>query len=1188
MICVYDVGENHYDRLGSCVLTPIKGSHRQIAGGSYELTLEHPIDAGGKWTHLQNGAILKVPVPEETIEDAMEGLAADIYRTVAEAELREEPSEPQRINYGEWNPSNSYTVGSKVTCSGWNHRNWQCTFYDETSPQTYVPPYNNNSWWKQIADYTSGSPVIVKLPAGETLYLVEAGEGWYQVITPYGVQGYIKADKVEFVKHVEPGEITSHVITEQLFRITEVDIDNEANKVTVKARHVSYDLNGILCEDMEISQASAAMAISRIAQGLMMDYNGAIATNLTDTAGTYTQSIKGRNGGFCLLDPDRGVLPAFGAMLKRDNWDVFIMKKKHTDRGYRIRYGKNAKGINWQRKVQDLVTRVVPVAKNEDGSNLYLPEKWVDSTHIGEYPTVIMEWLRVDGQVGKDDGTGTDTVWTAENLYTEMRTKAGERFSVDKVDIPAEEVTVNFEQLGDTAEYPWMRERETILLYDKIQAIDERIGLRMDLYVTEIEYDIIRQKVTGVKLSNTDSYRERTVTGFNVQDNSITPRKLTDEVKDSFMASAVGVMPNYANANTWKPNTASTEGYVQKGEGNENKVWATNGNGEPGWRTPGTYSLPLATDGTRGGVQIGYTQSGKNYPVQLDGEKMYVNVPWSQRPVVDNLTSTDTDKSLSANQGKVLNDTKFDKTGGTVYNSARETPLSIKSNSGTAYIGFINSSDEYNGWLYITSGHKAGAYYNSGFHHFALESDAVKSISRSGTTFTATRCDGTTFTFDQQDTNTWRGIQNNLTSTSTTDSLSAAMGKKLNDEKLPYTGGTLKGSTDTPLYIQSGNSQRAFIGFKQQDGTVNGYMYATEANKAGLYYNSAYHHFAWESEAIKNITRSGTTFTVTRCDGTTFTFTQQDTDTKSSYALTDVALTWSGSYTGGDYMLIHNGETGSGGGALFRAINRANTAAWVDNEHKWVRIGGDTLSGNLTVQYGGDACVYAINSNTSSTVILDAGSGQEHGIWTRGYYNGSSFVSSPQWMIYRNGAGTIIANGQAMALRDRGNGSDITARYSSGGVSSFSYGCVWNGYQITYISKADMQSQIRRPMTGDTDHTPSDTNTCLSAAAGYELAHGYARDNRVKYFNLSPAASTTVEIKSANSGYVVIWRLGTVSTYGIKFGTGTSVVNMLLSGTDYCSVTDNMQTVTIKNTHSSSNLRGFIFSNSYPGIGTDD
>ena len=41
------------------------------------------------------------------------------------------------------------------------------------------------------------------------------------------------------------------------------------------------------------------------------------------------------------------------------------------------------------------------------------------------------------------------------------------------------------------------------------------------------------------------------------------------------------------------------------------------------------YSLPLAADGTRGGIQLGFTQSGRNYPVQLSGEKAYVNVPWT-------------------------------------------------------------------------------------------------------------------------------------------------------------------------------------------------------------------------------------------------------------------------------------------------------------------------------------------------------------------------------------------------------------------------------------------------------------------------------------------------------------------------------------------------------------------------------
>ena len=40
------------------------------------------------------------------------------------------------------------------------------------------------------------------------------------------------------------------------------------------------------------------------------------------------------------------------------------------------------------------------------------------------------------------------------------------------------------------------------------------------------------------------------------------------------------------------------------------------------------YSLPLATASVRGGAKIGYEENGKNYPVELASEKMFVNVPW--------------------------------------------------------------------------------------------------------------------------------------------------------------------------------------------------------------------------------------------------------------------------------------------------------------------------------------------------------------------------------------------------------------------------------------------------------------------------------------------------------------------------------------------------------------------------------
>lgn len=40
------------------------------------------------------------------------------------------------------------------------------------------------------------------------------------------------------------------------------------------------------------------------------------------------------------------------------------------------------------------------------------------------------------------------------------------------------------------------------------------------------------------------------------------------------------------------------------------------------------YSLPVADSIVRGGIKLGYAQNGRNYPVVLNQEKAYVNVPW--------------------------------------------------------------------------------------------------------------------------------------------------------------------------------------------------------------------------------------------------------------------------------------------------------------------------------------------------------------------------------------------------------------------------------------------------------------------------------------------------------------------------------------------------------------------------------
>ena len=543
MISLFDADNTTFEGNGDVVLQPTKCSHRQVAAGKYDLTMIHPIDAGGKWMHIVPEAIIRAPVPEETIENAFSGLDVDLYRTTTGAALRSGPSEPTAITYQQWNPNGDYSVGTKVSVYGWDHRNYQYNQWDGSSAQTQVPPYNN-SWCVAIADYTSGSPILVNLKSGTDLYYVSGPDsGWYKMSTTYGLEGYIKASQVEFVRHLTPAETQPRTIREQLFRIKTVVPDSEKMTITVTAEHVSYDMSGVLIKDADIHQKNPAAALAWIQQAQMMDYQGTIATNMTsDNDGTYTGEIKGKNLTYTLLDPDKGIVKKYDAMYRRDNWDVFVMRKTNENRGFQLRYGKNMVGVNWKIRSDSLVTRVVPVAKAEDGSDLYLDlngHEWVDSPLISNYPVIRMERIKVDGQVGKDDGTETDTKWTEQTLRAHMQEKAEKRFTVDKADLLVHDVTIDFEMMGDTEEYQALKGLEKVLMYDQVVAINTRIGLSVTVEVSEIEFDCIRKKVTALKLTNVNRYGGRSVSGFNVFNNSITEDKLTDDVTDAINADAV-------------------------------------------------------------------------------------------------------------------------------------------------------------------------------------------------------------------------------------------------------------------------------------------------------------------------------------------------------------------------------------------------------------------------------------------------------------------------------------------------------------------------------------------------------------------------------------------------------------------------------------------------------------------------
>lgn len=245
------------------------------------------------------------------------------------------------------------------------------------------------------------------------------------------------------------------------------------------------------------------------------------------------------------------------------------------------------------------------------------------------------------------------------------------------------------------------------------------------------------------------------------------------------------------------------------------------------------YSLPTATSSVLGGVKTGanITNNSGVLSVTADNVKDALGyTPPEQdtntwRPVVNNLTSSATDQSLAANQGKILNESKAAMIVLTNENlNDVVTPGFYSSGGGNNVTNKPSNVDNF-GLIVI---HQAsGNYYTQIVYS---DSAAYRRHCVNGT-WSGWVQDKLT------DTDTWRGIQNNLTSDSTTDSLSAAQGKVLKglvDGKAP-SGHTHDDRYYTESEINTKLAGKADSGHIHLQGTESGKVDWNTLKTFGVY-----------------------------------------------------------------------------------------------------------------------------------------------------------------------------------------------------------------------------------------------------------------------------------------------------------------------------------------------------------------
>ena len=154
-------------------------------------------------------------------------------------------------------------------------------------------------------------------------------------------------------------------------------------------------------------------------------------------------------------------------------------------------------------------------------------------------------------------------------------------------------------------------------------------------------------------------------------------------------------------------------------------------------------------------------------------DKLYItrdtNKVWIYSVKTDKWVCLNIDTTYTAGTGISINGTTINNSGvRAVTAGASANKININTNGNTNTITINN----------VANATSAGKATNDSAGQ-QINTTYIKGLSVSGKVITYTKGDGTTGTITTQDTDTWRGIQNVLTSDSTTDSLSAAQGKVL-------------------------------------------------------------------------------------------------------------------------------------------------------------------------------------------------------------------------------------------------------------------------------------------------------------------------------------------------------------------------------------------------------------------------
>lgn len=255
--------------------------------------------------------------------------------------------------------------------------------------------------------------------------------------------------------------------------------------VTVYARHISYDLSGVVVPPFSATGVEGVFEAIQ-AKAVPQDSGFTFWTDKTSTSGVATtvpNSVRSLLGGI------RGsILDVFGGEYEFDRFTVKLWRHRGEDRGVTIRYGKNLTALEQDANCASVYTAVYPYWTSEDVT-VELPEKIVEAPGTYDFVRILPLDLT--------------SVFEGQPTPDQLRTSAQYYIADNNVGVPRVYLSLSYAQLDG----------EKVDLCDTLTVTFAEMGVNTTAKVIKTVFDVLQDRYSSVEIGDMRASISETIAG---------------------------------------------------------------------------------------------------------------------------------------------------------------------------------------------------------------------------------------------------------------------------------------------------------------------------------------------------------------------------------------------------------------------------------------------------------------------------------------------------------------------------------------------------------------------------------------------------------------------------------------------------------------------------------------------------